>query len=598
MKIIEKDNNVKDYDLNEKYALDTLRHTCSHVLAQAIKRLYPKSMLAIGPHVDTGFYYDIDFLDTQFSDADFDKVEKEMSKIIDEELDVERFTMPRDEAIKFFKEKKEDYKVMLIEDLPADENVYFAKQGEFVDLCSGPHLTNIKILKDAFKLISVAGAYWRGDEHNKMLTRIYGTAFFSKDELHSYLDMLEEAKKRDHRKLGKELNLFMMSEYGPGFPFFLPNGMRLRNALMDHWMKIHYKKNYDIISTPVILSRSLWETSGHWDHYKDNMYTLKIDDQDYAIKPMNCPGSILVYQNEPHSYRDLPLRYAEPGLVHRNEKSGELHGLMRVRSFTQDDAHIYITPEQIEDEVTNIIDLYKDMYDLFNFEYTVELSTMPEDHMGTIEEWTLAENSLKNALDNLKIDYILNEGDGAFYGPKIDFHLKDCIGRTWQCGTIQLDFQLPQRFNLFYIDSNNEKKSPIMIHRACFGSIERFIGILIEHFMGAFPTWLSPTQVMIIPVSDKTIEYSKKVYDYLNKLNIRVSIDDRAEKMGYKIREAQTKKIPYMLVIGSKEEENNNVSVRSRFVGDEGLMNIDEFANYILTEIETKEIREVVKKEE
>lgn len=597
MKIIDKEANVNEFKESDVVALDTLRHTCSHVLAQAVKRIYPNSKLAIGPHVETGFYYDIDFGDKQISDADFETIEAEMNKIIKEGYDVERYSLPREEALQYFKDRNEDYKIMLINDLPENEKVCFAKQGEFIDLCSGLHLTNIKCLNNCFKLLSVAGAYWRGDEHNKMLTRIYGTAFFSKEDLDNYLNMLEEAKMRDHRKLGKELGLFMMSDFGPGFPFFLPNGMRLRNALMEHWTKIHYENNYDIISTPVILSRSLWETSGHWDHYKDNMYTLKIDDDDYAIKPMNCPGSILVYQNEPHSYRDLPLRYAEPGLVHRNEKSGELHGLMRVRSFTQDDAHIYVTPEQIEEEVTNIINLYKNMYDMFEFEYTVELSTMPEDHMGSLEEWALAEQGLKNALQNLKIDYILNEGDGAFYGPKIDFHLKDCIGRTWQCGTIQLDFQLPQRFNLFYIDSNNEKKMPIMIHRACFGSIERFIGILTEHFMGAFPTWLSPTQVIILPVSDKTLDYANSVKDFLLKSNIRVALDDRAEKIGYKIREAQTKKIPYMLVVGPKEADANLVSVRSRFAGDEGTMNVNEFVNFILTEIETKEIREITKTE-
>ena len=588
VKIIEKDGSIKEYDENDKFAIDSLRHTASHVMAQAVKRLYKNTKLATGPAVENGFYYDIDFLDDKISDEDFEKIEKEMQNIVNENLQIERYTMTRSEAVKFFEDRGETYKIALINDLPENEEVYFSKQGDFIDLCSGPHVLYTSYLKDAFKIMSVAGAYFRGDEKNKMLTRLYGTAFFNKNELDEYVNMMEEAKKRDHRKLGKELSLFMISEYGPGFPFFLPNGMILRNQLMDYWTKVHLKNNYDIINTPVILSRELWETSGHWDHYKDNMYTLKIDDADYAVKPMNCPGSILVYKNEQHSYKDLPLRLAEPGLVHRNEKSGELHGLMRVRCFTQDDAHIYITSEQIESEVTNIIKLYEHMYKLFEFPYEIELSTMPEDHMGTIEEWQKAEAGLKNALEKLNIKYILNEGDGAFYGPKIDFHLKDCIGRTWQCGTIQLDFQLPQRFNLEYIDSDGTKKQPIMIHRACFGSVERFIGILTEHFSGAFPTWLSPLQVMIIPISEKNIDYANKIKNELLNNGIRVKVDERAEKMGYKIREAQTKKIPYMLVVGQKEADENKVSIRHRHLGDLGVKPLDEFLKDIKNEIDNK----------
>ena len=591
IKIIERDGKITEYNESDKYALDTLRHTCSHVMAQAIKRLYKNTKLAYGPSVETGFYYDIDFGDVSISDADFEKIEAEMNKIIDEAYDVERYTMSRDEAIKYFKDKNEEYKVLLIEDLPKDENVYFAKQGEFVDLCSGPHLTNIKSLKSCFKILSVAGAYWRGNQDNKMLTRLYGTAFPSPKELEDYLTLYEEAKKRDHRKLGKELDLFMLSDYGPGFPFFLPHGMILKNALMDHWYKVHHRAGYNLINTPIILNRTLWETSGHWDHYKENMYTLTIDEEEYAIKPMNCPGSILVYKNALHSYKDLPLRYAEPGIVHRNEKSGELHGLMRVRCFTQDDAHTYITDDQVEEEVTNIIRIYDDMYKLFDFNYTVELSTMPEDHMGDVKDWERAENALKVALEKANVKYIINEGDGAFYGPKIDFHLKDCLGRTWQCGTVQLDFQLPQRFDLEYVASDGTKKCPIMIHRACFGSLERFIGILIEHFAGAFPTWIAPLQVMVIPVSEKNLEYANKIKEELLNADIRVEVDDRNEKMGYKIREAQTKKIPYMLVVGAKEEADNLVAVRSRKGGDEGTKSISDFVASIKEEIKSKTIK-------
>ena len=589
IRIIEKDGSTKDYDQSEVYALQALRHTGSHIMAEAVKRLYPNAKLAIGPFIDNGFYYDIDFGDDKISDEDFPKIEEEMKKIIKENATMERYTMDRSDAVKFFKDKNEDYKVELVNDLPEGEKVYFAKQNDFVDLCGGTHLLHLSDFKH-FKLMSIAGAYWRGDEHNKMLTRLYATAFFKKEDLDNYINMIEEAKKRDHRKLGKELGIFMLSDYGPGFPFFLPNGMIIRNTLMDYWRKIHRANNYDEIMTPIMLNRQLWETSGHWEHYGENMYSTSIDDENYCLKPMNCPGSILVYMNEPRSYRDLPKRFAEPGIVHRHEKSGELHGLMRVRCFTQDDAHIYITQEQIEEEVTRIIKIIDEVYKLFKFDYFVELSTRPDDRMGTDEEWDRAEDGLKNALKNNGMDYILNEGDGAFYGPKIDFHLRDCLGRTWQCGTIQLDIQLPQRFNLEYIGADGEKHQPIMIHRVCFGSVERFMGILIEHFAGAFPTWLAPTQVMVIPVSDKTLDYGLKVKEEIEKSGIRVKIDDRAEKMGYKIREAQIQKIPYMLVVGPKEAEENKVSVRKRGGVDEGVKDIKEFIDMILDKIDKKSL--------
>ena len=589
IRIIEKDGSTKDYEQSDVYALQALRHTGSHIMADAVKRLYPQAKLAIGPYIDNGFYYDIDFGDVKISDEDFPKIEDEMKKIVKEGATMERYTMDRADAVKFFKDKNEDYKVELVNDLPEGEKVYFAKQNDFIDLCGGTHLLHLSDFKH-FKLMSIAGAYWRGDEHNKMLTRLYATAFFKKEDLDNYITMMEEAKKRDHRKLGKELGIFMLSDYGPGFPFFLPNGMIIRNTLMDYWRKIHRANNYDEIMTPIMLNRQLWETSGHWEHYGENMYSTSIDDENYCLKPMNCPGSILVYMNEPRSYRDLPKRFAEPGIVHRHEKSGELHGLMRVRCFTQDDAHIYITQEQIEEEVTRIIKIIDEIYKLFKFDYFVELSTRPDDRMGTDEEWDRAEDGLKNALKNNGMDYILNEGDGAFYGPKIDFHLRDCLGRTWQCGTIQLDIQLPQRFNLEYIGADGEKHQPIMIHRVCFGSVERFMGILIEHFAGAFPTWLSPTQVMVIPVSDKTLDYAMKVKTEIEKAGIRVKIDDRAEKMGYKIREAQMQKIPYMLVVGPKEAEENKVSVRKRGGFDEGVKGIKEFIDMILEKIDTKEL--------
>ncbi|GAA6491879.1 MAG TPA: threonine--tRNA ligase [Candidatus Bariatricus faecipullorum] len=572
------------------------RHTASHIMAQAIKRLYPDTKLAIGPSVADGFYYDID-RETPLVAEDLEKIEAEMKKIVKENLPIEQYTKPREEAVAYFKEKNEPYKVELIEDLPEDAVISFYSQGEFTDLCAGPHLMSTKPVK-AFKLTSLAGAYWRGSEKNKMLQRVYGTAFPKKAELDEYLHMMEEAKKRDHRKLGRELGLFMMREEGPGFPFFLPKGMELKNQLLDYWREIHRKNGYVEISTPIMLNRHLWETSGHWDHYKDNMYTTVIDEEDFAIKPMNCPGGILVYQSEPRSYRDLPLRMGELGLVHRHEKSGQLHGLMRVRCFTQDDAHIFMTPEQMRDEIKGVARLIDEVYSLFGFKYHVELSTRPEDSMGSDEDWEMATDALRGALDDLGLDYVVNEGDGAFYGPKIDFHLEDSIGRTWQCGTIQLDFQLPLRFELEYTGADGEKHRPIMIHRVAFGSIERFIGILIEHFAGAFPTWLAPVQVKVLPISDKHMEYAKKVLEELEHAGIRAEIDIRAEKIGYKIREAQLQKIPYMLVVGAKEEEEGLVSVRSRFEGDEGQKSLADFVAAIKMEIASRTVREVQTKEE
>lgn len=588
--VVDHDAAVNILTAKDEKGLSALRHTTSHVMAQAVKRLYPNTKLAIGPSIADGFYYDMEF-ETPLTSDDFEKIEAEMKKIVKEDLKIERFTLPREKAIEFMKEKEEPYKVELIEDLPEGEEISFYQQGEFVDLCAGPHLMSTKEVGKAFKIMSLAGAYWRGDEHNQMLTRLYATAFAKKDELEAYITMMEEAKKRDHRKLGKELGLFMMHEAGPGFPFFLPKGMVLKNTLLDYWREIHRKAGYVEISTPVILNRSLWETSGHWDHYKNNMYTTVIDGEDYAIKPMNCPGGVLVYASEPRSYRDLPLRMGELGLVHRHEKSGQLHGLMRVRCFTQDDAHIFMTPEQIKDEIKGVAGLINEVYSLFGFQYHVELSTRPEDSMGSDEDWEMATDALRSALDELQLPYVVNEGDGAFYGPKIDFHLVDCIGRTWQCGTIQLDFQLPQRFELEYVGADGEKHRPIMIHRVVFGSIERFIGILIEHFAGAFPTWLAPVQVKVLPISDKYMDYAQSVLNKLTEAGIRAEVDTRAEKIGYKIREAQTAKIPYMLVVGQKEEEENTVSVRSRAAGDEGARSLDTFIADILKEIETKENR-------
>ena len=596
--VVDKDCTLNIFTAKDPEGLAALRHTASHVMAQAIKRIWPETKLAIGPSIADGFYYDID-RDEPVTSDDLAKIEAEMKKIIKEALPLERFELPRAEAIALMKEKNEPYKVELIEDLPEDSIISFYKQGEFTDLCAGPHLMNTKEVGKAFKLMNIAGAYWRGSEKNKMLTRIYATAFAKKEDLDAYVTMMEEAKKRDHRKLGKELGLFMMSDAGPGFPFFLPKGMILKNTLLDYWREIHKKAGYVEISTPIILNRSLWETSGHWDHYKNNMYTTVIDGEDYAIKPMNCPGGVLVYASEPRSYRDLPLRMGELGIVHRHEKSGQLHGLMRVRCFTQDDAHIFMTPEQIRDEIKNVAGLINQVYSLFGFKYHVELSTRPEDSMGSDEDWELATNSLQGALDDLGLDYVINEGDGAFYGPKIDFHLVDAIGRTWQCGTIQLDFQLPQRFELEYIGADGEKHRPIMIHRVCFGSIERFIGILIEHFAGAFPTWLAPVQVKVLPISEKYEEYAKSVKAALDAADIRAEIDLRSEKIGYKIREAQGQKIPYMLVVGQKEQADGTVSVRSRFKGDEGAEDLNVFIANIKAEIADRVNRPVeVKKEE
>ena len=565
----------------------TFRHTASHILAQAVKRLYPETKLAIGPAIKDGFYYDFDS-ETVFTPEVLEKIEAEMKKIVKEDLAIENFELPPEEAIALMKDKNETYKVELIEEhARKGEPISFYKQGEFTELCAGPHLMKTGAVK-AFKLTSCTGAYWRGDEKNKMLQRIYATAFPKQSALDEYLAMVEEAKKRDHRKLGRDLKLFALMDEGPGFPFFLPKGMILKNTLIDYWREIHTREGYVEISTPIMLNRQLWETSGHWDHYKENMYTTVIDDTDFAIKPMNCPGGMLVYKSEIHSYRDLPIRMGELGLVHRHEKSGALHGLMRVRCFTQDDAHIFMTPEQITDEIKGVVRLIDEVYKLFGFKYHVELSTRPEDSMGSDEDWEMATAGLQKALDELQLPYVVNEGDGAFYGPKIDFHLEDSLGRTWQCGTIQLDFQLPQRFEAEYVGADGEKHRPIMIHRVVFGSIERFIGILIEHFAGAFPLWLAPEQAIILPIADRHHEKAYAIRDRLREKDIRVSVDDRSEKIGYKIREAQLQKIPYMLVLGDKEAENDSVSVRYRTKGDIGTMTVDELCERMLHEIKTK----------
>lgn len=583
MKIILPDGSVQEAEDE----LRAIRHTASHVLAQAVKRLYPETKLAIGPAIDDGFYYDFD-REGGFTPEDLERLEIEMSKIVKENLPIKPFVLPRQEALNFMRDKSEQYKVELIEDLPEEETISFYQQGEFVDLCAGPHIMYTKGVK-AFKLTSIAGAYWRGSEKNKMLTRVYGTAFANKADLEAYLTMVEEAKKRDHRKLGKELGLFMFVEEGPGFPFFLPKGMTLKNTLIDYWREIHYREGYQEVSTPIILSRKLWENSGHWDHYKDNMYTTLIDEEDFAVKPMNCPGGMLVYKNQPHSYRDLPLRVGELGLVHRHEKSGQLHGLMRVRCFNQDDAHIFMRDDQIEDEIKGVTKLINEVYTQFGFEYFVELSTRPEDSMGSDEDWELATNGLKKALEDMGLSYIVNEGDGAFYGPKIDFHLRDSLGRTWQCGTIQLDFQMPQRFELEYTAEDGSKKRPIMIHRVCFGSIERFIGILIEHFAGKFPVWLAPVQVKVIPVSEKSMDYASGVYEKLKGAGIRVELDHKDEKVGYKIRQAQLEKVPYMLVLGEKEAAEGTITVRSRDKGDLGAAQLNDFITDVKKRIETRE---------
>lgn len=593
--VVEDDCELEILTFDSEEGKGAFNHTASHIMAQAVKRLYPDTKLAIGPSIANGFYYDLD-RETPFVAEDLEKIEAEMKKIVKEAFPLERFTKPREEAIAYFKEKDEPYKVELVEDLPEGEEISFYSQGEFTDLCAGPHLMSTKAVK-AFKLTSLAGAYWRGDEKNKMLTRIYGVAYPKKSDLDEYLHMIEEAKKRDHRKVGRELGLFMMCDEGPGFPFFLPKGMVLKNILLDYWRELHKKNGYVEIATPLIMNRQLWENSGHWDHYKDNMYTTVIDDEDYAVKPMNCPGGMLVYKSEPHSYKDLPLRAGEIGLVHRHEKSGALHGLFRVRCFSQDDAHIFMTPDQIRDEIKGVAKLIDEVYSLFGFKYHVELSTRPENSMGSDEDWELATEGLRGALDDLGLDYVVNEGDGAFYGPKIDFHLEDSIGRTWQCGTIQLDMQMPQRFDLEYTGADGEKHRPIMIHRVAFGSIERFIGILIEHFAGAFPTWLAPVQVKVLPISDKYMEYGRKVLDELESAGIRAEIDTRAEKINYKIREAQVNRIPYMLIVGAKEEEAGVVSVRSRFAGDEGQKVLAEFIQAVKEENDAKIIREVEKED-
>ena len=582
MDVILKDGSRAEQEFTDKEGARTFRHTTSHILAQAIKRLYPDTKLAIGPAIEDGFYYDFEFKEPISSD-DFAAIEKEMKKIVKEHLPLERFTLSRDEAIAFMKERNEDYKVELIEDLPEDAVISFYRQGEFVDLCAGPHLDNTKYVK-ALKLTSLAGAYWRGSEKNKMLTRIYGTSFPDKEQLKEYLDRIEEAKKRDHRKLGKELGIFTVMEEGPGFPFFLPKGMVLKNILIDYWRKLHEREGYQEISTPIILSRKLWETSGHWDHYRDNMYTTVIDGEDYAIKPMNCPGGMLVYKSQPRSYRDLPLRIGELGLVHRHEKSGQLHGLMRVRCFTQDDAHIFMTQDQITDEIKGVMRLIDEVYSRFGFSYHVELSTRPEDSMGSDEDWELATDALREALKETGREYVVNEGDGAFYGPKIDFHLTDSLGRTWQCGTIQLDFQLPLRFEAEYMGADGEKHRPIMIHRVVYGSIERFIGILIEHYAGKFPVWLAPVQVKILPISEKFFGYGEEVLKKLKDAGIRCEMDNRDEKIGYKIRSAQMEKVPYMLIVGQKEEESGNVSVRSRDDGNLGSQELDAFIQKVVEE--------------
>ena len=579
-------DDVKLLTFEDEGGKKTFFHTASHILAQAVKRLYPEVKLTIGPAIDNGFYYDFDS-DVTFAAEELEKIEAEMKKIVKENLKIERFTLPRDEAKKLMEEKGEPYKVLLIDRVPEGEEISFYKQGEFTDLCAGPHLFSTGAVK-AFKLIQCTGAYWEGDSKNKMLQRVYGTAFPTKEALAAYLDMLEEAKKRDHRKLGKELGLFTIMDEGPGFPFFLPNGMVLRNTLIEYWREVHKRYGYVEISTPMILNRSLWERSGHWAHYKDNMYTTVIDGADFAIKPMNCPGGMLVYKSEMHSYRDLPLRMGELGVVHRHELSGALHGLFRVRCFTQDDAHIFMTWDQMKDEIKNVVRLFDEVYSVFGLTYQIEVSTMPEDHMGDVKDWDFATETLKQAVTEMGKDYVINEGDGAFYGPKLDFHLSDCLGRTWQCGTIQLDMQLPERFELEYMGADNEKHRPVMIHRVVLGSIERFIGIITEHYAGAFPMWLAPVQVKLLAIGEGHVEYANKVKDALEANHIRVEVDARNEKIGYKIREARMDRLPYMLVVGDKEMADGLVSVRSRSDGELGQMTIEEFVNRAVEEVKNK----------
>ena len=586
MKVIYNDGHVAECPEDEE--LHVIRHTAAHVLAQAVKRLYPDAHFAYGPATEKGFYYDVDLGDKKLSDEDLPAIEAEMAKIVKENLPIKPFVLSREEAVKLMEERGEKYKVEHIGDLPEDAVLSFYQQGEYIDMCVGPHLTYTKALK-AFKLTQLSGAYWKNDKNNIMLTRIGGTAFRTREELEEYNKLMEEAARRDHRRIGKEMNLFMLCDEGPGFPFFLPKGMALKNALIDYWRDIHYKANYVEVSTPLIMNRHLWETSGHWDHYKDNMYATKIDGEDYCIKPMNCPGGVMVYRSQPHSYRELPLRVGELGLVHRHELKGALHGLFRVRCFTQDDAHIFMRPDQITDEIIGVVGLINQVYSKFGFDYFVELSTRPENSMGSDEDWEAATNGLIKALEKLNMPYIVNEGDGAFYGPKIDFHLRDSLGRTWQCGTIQLDFQMPLNFGLEYIAEDGSRQRPIMIHRVCFGSIERFIGILTEHFAGKFPTWLAPTQVKVLPVSDKSMDYAKEVYEALREKMIRCELDTRNEKIGYKIREArQVDRVPYMLIIGAKEVETNTVSVRDRDTDETVTMTLDEFLGKLCKQIEER----------
>jgi len=586
MKVIYNDGHVAECPEDEE--LHVIRHTAAHILAQAVKRLYPEARFAYGPATEKGFYYDVDLGDKKLSDEDLPAIEAEMAKIVKENLPIKPFVLSREDAVKLMEERGETYKVEHIGDLPEDAVLSFYQQGEYIDMCVGPHLTYTKALK-AFKLTQLSGAYWKNDKNNIMLTRIGGTAFRTREELEEYNKLMEEAARRDHRRIGKEMNLFMLCDEGPGFPFFLPKGMALKNALIDYWRDIHYKANYVEVSTPLIMNRHLWETSGHWDHYKDNMYATKIDGEDYCIKPMNCPGGVMVYRSQPHSYRELPLRVGELGLVHRHELKGALHGLFRVRCFTQDDAHIFMRPDQITDEIIGVVGLINQVYSKFGFDYFVELSTRPENSMGSDEDWEAATNGLIKALEKLDMPYIVNEGDGAFYGPKIDFHLRDSLGRTWQCGTIQLDFQMPLNFGLEYIAEDGSRQRPIMIHRVCFGSIERFIGILTEHFAGKFPTWLAPTQVKVLPVSDKSMDYAKEVYEALREKMIRCELDTRNEKIGYKIREArQVDRVPYMLIIGAKEVETNTVSVRDRDTDETVTMTLDEFLGKLCKQIEER----------
>ena len=587
--VIDRDCQLNILTARDEKGLAALRHTASHVMAQAVKRLYPDTKLAIGPSIADGFYYDVDPASPMTAE-DMGKIEAEMKKIVKENLPIERFTLPREEAIAFMKEKEEPYKVELIEDLPEGAEISFYRQGEFVDLCAGPHLMSTKDIGKAYKLLNLAGAYWRGSEKNKMLTRIYATAFSKKEELEAYITMMEEAKKRDHRKLGKELGLFMMHDAGPGFPFFLPKGMQLKNTLLEYWREIHKKAGYVEISTPIILNRSLWETSGHWDHYKNNMYTTVIDEEDFAVKPMNCPGGMLVYASQPHSYKELPLRVGEIGLVHRHELSGALHGLFRVRCFTQDDAHIFMTPDQMKDVIQETVRLFDEVYSTFGLSYTIELSTMPEDHIGTVEEWEHNQDILKNAITDMGKTFEVNEGDGAFYGPKLDFHLADSLGRTWQCGTIQLDSQLPERFELEYTGEDGQKHRPVMVHRVVLGSVERFIGVITEHFAGAFPVWLNPVQVKVLPITDRALEYADQIAKQLDAAGFRVEVDGRNEKIGKKIREATLEKIPYMLVVGDRDMENQTVSVRLRTGEDLGAMSVADFAARLKQDVDTKAI--------